>query len=263
MGKGLPGGRRQAGRIDYRTEPNSSVLPDRPRRARGGAAGRGRLYTHSMGMKTRMVMGVMNKMHQPSLRAIAGWQGGGGQGVQSALIMELDETGFMCEITHSDGRTVLTRIDFPEPIGGDVSAESTFVGMAKVATDALSGQMAGETERDMLNDRSAQLAKGKAMHTVALSCAAVVVEVGAELAERAPPGVVQKMRHVEGTGSSCVVCRPGLVVLLRALQVRESARERQPEGAVRLSQPQWQQQRPRAASVSVASTLEWTVLALV
>jgi hypothetical protein len=32
MGKGLPGGRRQAGRIDYRTEPNSSVLPDRPRR---------------------------------------------------------------------------------------------------------------------------------------------------------------------------------------------------------------------------------------
>jgi hypothetical protein len=33
MGKGLPGGRRQAGRIDYRTEPNSSVLPDRRRRA--------------------------------------------------------------------------------------------------------------------------------------------------------------------------------------------------------------------------------------
>ena len=33
MGKGLPGGRRQAGSIDYRTEPNSSVLPDRPRRA--------------------------------------------------------------------------------------------------------------------------------------------------------------------------------------------------------------------------------------
>jgi hypothetical protein len=33
MGMGLPGGRRQAGRIDYRTEPNSSVLPDRPRRA--------------------------------------------------------------------------------------------------------------------------------------------------------------------------------------------------------------------------------------
>jgi hypothetical protein len=27
MGKGLPGGRRQAGRIDYRTEPRSSLLP--------------------------------------------------------------------------------------------------------------------------------------------------------------------------------------------------------------------------------------------
>jgi hypothetical protein len=35
MGKGLPGGRRQAGRIDYRTEPRSSLLPDRPRRAAG------------------------------------------------------------------------------------------------------------------------------------------------------------------------------------------------------------------------------------
>eukprot|EP01049_Picozoa_sp_SAG25_P004148 SAG25_NODE_254_length_10958_cov_53.133622_10_plen_157_part_00 len=33
MGKGLPGGRRQAGNIDYRTEPNSSLPPDRPRRA--------------------------------------------------------------------------------------------------------------------------------------------------------------------------------------------------------------------------------------
>jgi hypothetical protein len=33
MGKGLPGGRRQAGRIDYRIEPRSSLLPDRPRRA--------------------------------------------------------------------------------------------------------------------------------------------------------------------------------------------------------------------------------------
>jgi hypothetical protein len=41
MGKGLPGGRRQAGRIDYRIEPRSSLLPDRrPRRARGGIAGR-------------------------------------------------------------------------------------------------------------------------------------------------------------------------------------------------------------------------------
>jgi hypothetical protein len=42
MGKGLPGGRRQAGNIDYRTEPRRSVAPDRPRRAaplRGGAAG--------------------------------------------------------------------------------------------------------------------------------------------------------------------------------------------------------------------------------
>jgi hypothetical protein len=35
MGKGLPGGRRQAGSIDYRTEPCSSVLPDRPCTARG------------------------------------------------------------------------------------------------------------------------------------------------------------------------------------------------------------------------------------
>ena len=32
MGKGPPGGRKQAGGIDYWTEPNSSVLPDRPRR---------------------------------------------------------------------------------------------------------------------------------------------------------------------------------------------------------------------------------------
>ena len=37
MGKGLPGGRRQAGRIDYRTEPRRSVVglspqhADRPR----------------------------------------------------------------------------------------------------------------------------------------------------------------------------------------------------------------------------------------
>jgi hypothetical protein len=37
MGKGLPGGRRQAGNIDYRTEPCSSVAPDRPRRARARA----------------------------------------------------------------------------------------------------------------------------------------------------------------------------------------------------------------------------------
>jgi hypothetical protein len=36
MGKGLPGGRRQAGNIDYRTEPNSSLPPDRPRRVGGG-----------------------------------------------------------------------------------------------------------------------------------------------------------------------------------------------------------------------------------
>ena len=32
MGKGPPGGRRQAGGIDYRTEPNSSLPPDRPGR---------------------------------------------------------------------------------------------------------------------------------------------------------------------------------------------------------------------------------------
>ena len=32
MGKGLPGGRRQAGSIDYRTEPRRSVAPDRPQR---------------------------------------------------------------------------------------------------------------------------------------------------------------------------------------------------------------------------------------
>jgi hypothetical protein len=40
MGKGLPGGRRQAGRIDYWIEPRSSLLPDRPRRARAARAGR-------------------------------------------------------------------------------------------------------------------------------------------------------------------------------------------------------------------------------
>ena len=33
MGKGLPGGRRQAGNIDYRPAPRSFVLPDRPHRA--------------------------------------------------------------------------------------------------------------------------------------------------------------------------------------------------------------------------------------
>jgi hypothetical protein len=33
MGKGPPGGRKQAGGIDYWTEPCSSLLPDRPRRA--------------------------------------------------------------------------------------------------------------------------------------------------------------------------------------------------------------------------------------
>jgi hypothetical protein len=35
MGKGLPGGSRQAGRIDYRVEPRSSLLPDRSTTARG------------------------------------------------------------------------------------------------------------------------------------------------------------------------------------------------------------------------------------
>eukprot|EP01047_Picozoa_sp_COSAG01_P041897 COSAG01_NODE_3626_length_5856_cov_134.101963_5_plen_191_part_00 len=40
-GKGLPGGRRQAGNIDYRTEPCSSVAPDRPRRAGCSRRGRG------------------------------------------------------------------------------------------------------------------------------------------------------------------------------------------------------------------------------
>jgi hypothetical protein len=34
MGKGLPGGRRQAASIDYRPEPNSSVAPDRDDHAR-------------------------------------------------------------------------------------------------------------------------------------------------------------------------------------------------------------------------------------
>jgi hypothetical protein len=33
MGKGPPGGCRQAGSIDYRTEPRRSLPPDRPRRA--------------------------------------------------------------------------------------------------------------------------------------------------------------------------------------------------------------------------------------
>jgi hypothetical protein len=39
MGKGLPGGRRQAGNIDYRTEPRSSLPPDRPRRALNSGVG--------------------------------------------------------------------------------------------------------------------------------------------------------------------------------------------------------------------------------
>ena len=38
MGKGLPGGRRQAGSIDYRIEPCSFVLPDRPQRVLLGRA---------------------------------------------------------------------------------------------------------------------------------------------------------------------------------------------------------------------------------
>jgi hypothetical protein len=42
MGKGLPGGHRHAGRIDYRTEPNRSVLPDRPRRAQQSGRGSSR-----------------------------------------------------------------------------------------------------------------------------------------------------------------------------------------------------------------------------
>jgi hypothetical protein len=50
MGKGLPGGRRQAGRIDYRTEPNRSVLPDRPATARGA---RGRLQQGPRGQGPR------------------------------------------------------------------------------------------------------------------------------------------------------------------------------------------------------------------
>jgi hypothetical protein len=46
MGKGPPGGRRQADRIDYRTEPRRSVAPDRDRDA---------ARTHAGGMAMMLV----------------------------------------------------------------------------------------------------------------------------------------------------------------------------------------------------------------
>ena len=163
-------------------------------------------------------MRVMNKLHQPSLRAIAAWQGCGGHDVQCALITELDATGFMCRITQADGTILRKRIHFTEPIGGDISPEAAFIDLAKVATDALSSQMTGETERDMLVERSAQLLKGKTAHTVTLNCAAFIAKVS-QLPGRASAGVVQTLRHVGSTASISVVCRPGLITLLRALQV--------------------------------------------
>ena len=173
------------------------------------------------GLRTKVVIGVMNKMHQPSLRAIAGHHGGGGENVSVATIKHLDETGFLCEMTVDD-ETKEVRIDFPEPLGKDNSAEAAFIGMAKVATKALSGAMAPgpdgvPLETEMLATRSAQLTKGVKMHTVTLSCAAVVADVGAEHEGRLG---VQTLRQVEGKASSHLVFRPASVVLLNSLQPR-------------------------------------------
>jgi hypothetical protein len=62
MGKGLPGGRRQAGNIDYRTEPCSSLLPDRPRARRVAMAPRCLLKRSAVGPGARDI-GPLRQAH--------------------------------------------------------------------------------------------------------------------------------------------------------------------------------------------------------
>ena len=178
-------------------------------------------------LNKKMTMMVMNRMHEPALRAIVSYYGGGGAGVHKAKILDMDVTGFTCALElAADGpaggaATTLPasrRVLFLEPLGGDVTAESMFIGMAKKATDALAGQMEGiDSEHEMVNIRHGQLEKGQRTHVATLNCAAVVAELPAAYAGRAG---VQTLRHVEGGGESHLVFRPAAAAMLRALAPR-------------------------------------------
>ena len=166
----------------------------------------------------KMTMMVMNRMHEPALRAIAGHYGGGGAELQSAKILDMDTEGFECVMEGKDGAKSTSRIEFLEELGGDVTAEGMFIGMAKQASDALDGAMEGiASEHEMVNIRHGQLAKGGEAHVATLNCAALVAELGEE---HAGQDGVQTLRHVEGGGASQLVFRPAGLALLRALEPR-------------------------------------------
>ena len=169
-------------------------------------------------LNKKMTMMVMNRMHEPALRAIAGHYGGGGVGVATAQVLDMDTEGFSCEMVGADGSKTSTRIEFIEPLGGDITAESMFIGMAKSATDALDGQMDGiASEHEMVNIRHGQLEQGSEIHTVTLNCAVIVAEL-----ENASTGEAggQTLPHVEGKGRSHLVVRPAGSGLMLALAER-------------------------------------------
>jgi len=171
----------------------------------------------------KMTMMVMNRMHKPALRAIAGHYGGGGAGLQSAKILDIDTEGFECEMEGKDGDKSTLRIEFLEPLGGDVTAEGMFIDMAKQASDALDGAMEGiGSEHEMVKIRHGQLEKGGEAHVATLNCAALVAELGDEYVGKSG---VQTLRHVEGSGASQLVFRPAGLRLLQALEPRIASGE--------------------------------------
>jgi hypothetical protein len=171
-----------------------------------------------VGVINNKTMMVMNRMHEPALRAIAGHYGGGGAELQSAKILDIDSEGFECEMEGKDGDKSISRIEFLEPLGGDVTAEGMFINMAKQASDALDGAMEGiSSEHEMVNIRRGQLERGGEAHVATLNCAALVAELGDEYVGK---GGVQTLRHVEGGGASQLVFRPAGLTLLQALEPR-------------------------------------------
>jgi hypothetical protein len=169
-------------------------------------------------LNKKMTMMVMNRMHEPALRAIAAHYGRAGDGIVRAQIADLDTEGFECEMEAADGAKSSARVEFLEPLGGDVTAESMFIGMAKKAGDALAGQMEGiASEHEMVNIRHGQLEKGQETHVATLNCAAIVAELDEPYAGR---DGVQTLAHVTGGGKSHLVLRPAATALLQALEPR-------------------------------------------
>ena len=127
--------------------------------------------------------------------------------------------GGKSSITHDCPGNKLNQFHVPlAALGGDVTAEGMFIGMAKQASDALDGAMEGiASEHEMVNIRHGQLAKGGEAHVATLNCAALVAELGEE---HAGQDGVQTLRHVEGGGASQLVFRPAGLALLRALAPR-------------------------------------------